>query len=489
MKIECVKHILEENRLLLYFPDKEIGEIKNISCDSKKCGEDTLFFVKGVNFKKEYFYEAVRNGAVAYVGENDLGDEIPFIKVSSIRAAMPLIAREFYGRPDTRYKLCGITGTKGKTTVTYMLKNIFEEFFGKNNVGMISTNEAVCGEKRYEKSGTTPEALELYYILNGFAEQDICAACMEVSSQGLWYNRTDGISFFSGIFLNLASDHISPSEHKSFEEYKEAKKRLLKQSRYGIVNLDDKYSSEIISSASCERIFTFSTERTADFEARDIVLTKKGVSFRIKGKYINNELFEIRIPGGFNVSNALAAAACAFICGCDIESIRAGLFKTQIDGRMDIYEKNGVTVVVDYAHNGMSIEAVLSFLKNFYPEAKITCLFGCPGNKALDRRAEIPHSVAKYADFAVITSDDPENEEPEDIMDEVETEFKKTSIPYIKIEDRAQAVRFAITNAEKGDVVLLAGKGHETTQKVRGRLIDYKGDLLCAKEILGGNKD
>lgn len=485
MKIERIKVILEESGLLVSFPDEFLSEIKNISCNSKKCGENTLFFVKGVNFKKEYLDEAIKNGAVVYVGENDLGADIPFIKVSSVRPAMPIVAREFYSFPYLKYKLAGITGTKGKTTVTYMLKNIFDEYFNKDRVAIISTNEAICGENKYQKSGTTPEALELYSILNEFAKRDAEAACMEVSSQGLWYNRTDGIDFFVGAFLNLAPDHISPTEHKSFDEYKEAKKRLLQQSRYGVVNIDDKYADEVMSAATCEKIYTISAEKNADFQAKDIILTKSGVSFRVVGKYINNEIFEIRIPGSFNVNNALVAMACAYVCGCDIQSIKTGLLKTEIDGRMDVYEKNGITVVVDYAHNGLSIEAVLEYLKKFYPNSKITCLFGCPGNKAYDRRTEIPQSIAKYADFAVITSDDPEDEEPGAIMNEVEVELKKTKIPYVKIEDRAQAVKFTLTNANKGDVVLLAGKGHETTQKVHGKLIYYKGDLPYAKEILG----
>ena len=459
-------------------------EIKSIGCDSRFVTPGQLFFVKGVHFKPEYLQQAEKNGAVALVCQQKQNSNLPQIIVTDIRKAMPLAANIFYQNPSAKYQLVGITGTKGKTTCAYMLKSIFDKAFGKNKTGLISTTEAICGERKLEKTGTTPEALELFGILNQFARQKIKAACMEVSSQGLQYHRVDEVDFDTGIFLNLGSDHISPTEHKSFEEYKQAKKQLFSLCQNAVINIDDPYGEEFLQSARCEKKYTISIRQPADFYAKNILLSKNGSSFELAGPYLNNVFIELRIAGEFNIYNSLSAIAAAFLAGCDLQSIQDGLLDTVIAGRMQIYEKNGITVVVDYAHNELSFEAVFRHLKKFYPTSRIVCLFACQGNKAYDRRTELPQVVGKYADFAVITSDDPENEEPQAIIDEVEAELKKTGIPYTRIEDREQAVHYAVTHARKGDVVLLAGKGQETTQKVRGGTVFYKGDLPSAIEAL-----
>ena len=483
MKLSHVAELLKKNNLLTeVYGD---ADFNHISCDSRDVVAETLFFAKGVNFKKEFLDSAVQKGACCYITDKDYNVDLPYIKTSNIRLAMPLIARSFYDNPAGKYPLVGITGTKGKTSVAYMLKSILEEAYGDTQVGIISTNEALSGGRKIEKSATTPEALPLYNILNEFAHDKVKAAVMEVSSQGLQYNRVEYIDFDMGIFLNLSPDHVSPTEHKDFDEYKSAKKRMLTLCRRGIVNIDDKYSSEIIEAATCSELYTVSIEKPADFKAKDVLLTAKDSSFRVEGKYTNNAVFRLNMPGEFNIHNALAAIASACLLGIDISTIQRGLERTRISGRMEIFEKDGKTVIVDYAHNSLSLNALFDYVSTFYPMSKTICLFGCQGNKALGRRKELPEVAGKKASYLVLTSDDPANEDPEAILDEIENNLPKTEIDYARIVDREKAVKFAIEKANKGDVVILAGKGHEHTQQVGSQLIHYKGDIDCAKEALG----
>ena len=484
MKLSEIVNLLIENRL--YVRDTLAGdaEVLYISCDSRDVRPGTLFFAKGVAFKPEYLDSALRDGAFAYLSEKAYDTGAPYILVSNVRLAMPLIANAFYGYPTKRFPLVGITGTKGKTTCAYMLRSIFSHAYGEEKNAIISTNEARSGLKKLEKSFTTPEALELYKLFDTFAKDDVRAAVMEVSSQGLQYNRVEYADFDIGVFLNLSPDHVSPTEHKDFAEYKAAKKRLFGMCRTGVFNADDPCFSEMAAGARCEKLYTVGINNPADFQAVDLLLSKKGVSFRLAGPVLQGEEFTLHIPGEFNVYNALCAIACAYLLGVGVEDIRQGLAKTQIQGRMEIFEKDGKTVIVDYAHNALSFNAVFDYVSAFYPKSRKICVFGCQGNKALGRRVDLPEIAGRKADFLVLTSDDPANEEPEKILDEMEKNLPDTHVAYTKIVDREQAVKYAISKAEKGDVVFLAGKGHEHTQQVKGKTVYYKGDIDCAKEAL-----
>ena len=478
MKLSEIVSYLSQKGLVVENPCSDV-EIAHISCDSRDVKANTLFFVKGVAFKPEYLLSAVENGAVAYVSEFDLGVDIPFVKVSDVRKAMPYGAKFFYGDPVSRYKLAAVTGTKGKTSLVYMLRSIFEKAFGAEKYGYISTNGAMCGTQPLKKSGTTPEALELYGILNKFALENISAAAMEVSSQALKYDRVEGIRFHTGVFLTLSNDHISPTEHSSFEDYKAAKLKLLENCRFGAVNIDDPSGEEFFKASKCEKTYTYGIKNECVFRAENIILTKYGSSFTVKG-----EEFTLKMPGEFNIYNALAAIIVCETMGIGLEFVKKGLAEATAEGRMEIFEKNGVTVLVDYAHNKLSFEAVFDFVDKFYPDSRKICLFGCQGNKALDRRRELPEVAGNRADMVVLTSDDPANEEPMAIIGEVEVELRKTPVKFISIEDREEAVAYAVGNAQSGDVVILAGKGQETTQQVRGKAVAYVGDMKKAKEIL-----
>jgi len=480
MYLSKITEILYENNLIekTSLTERDFSlQIDKISCDSRFVNKNTLFFVKGVGFKEEYLSSAVEKGICAYVSEKDYGISVPLIQVKDIRRAMPIAAKAFYG--DFPYPIVGITGTKGKTTVSYMLRSIFSERFGEK-VGIITTNEAVCDGHYYDKNGTTPEALELFSILDGFRSDGAKVTAMEVSSQALKYNRVDGVPFSSGIYLNLAPDHISPTEHSSFDDYKAAKKRMLTLCKTGIVNADDEFAAEIIEAASCEKIITTGFSDKYSIYAYNIAADKKSTEFSVGG-LVNIKNIKLPLPGTFNVHNALCAIGAAYTLGMTADEISKGLSKVVAPGRLEIIEKKGITVLVDYAHNKSSFEAVFDYVETFYPEAKKICLFGCVGGKALDRRVELPTVACPHSDLIVMTSDDPANEEPKEIFSEVETVLKKFETPYIFIEDREKAVEFAIDKAKSGDVVILAGKGHEKTQIVHGKKIPYIGDREAAE--------
>lgn len=485
MTLPQIIEILAKNKILINFFSEsgcDLSLTEKISCDSRDIEKNTLFFVKGVNFRREFLISAIEKGAVAYVSEKDLNVDIPLFLVSDVRKAMSAVAGAFYGDMTDHYPLVGITGTKGKTSTLYMLESILLEKYGK--VGVISTNEARCGEKTWEKTGTTPEAFELFSILDGFRKENAKAAVMEVSSQALKYDRVSGLTFSVGAFLNLSPDHISPTEHSSFNDYKEAKKKIFSLCKKAVINLDDDYSQEFLSAAENIETITFSCSDKGDIYAYDILQDRYGSTFSVGGK-IAIDSVRVNMPGKFNISNALCAAACAYALGISGKEIKNGLEKAHAKGRLEIYEKNGITVVVDYAHNKSSFEALFEYARSFYPDSKIIFLFGCIGNRALDRRAEIPSVAAKNADLIVYTTDDPGTESPEGIFREIEPQFKERGTPYVFIEDRQTAVEFAITSAKPGDVVILAGKGGETTQLVNGKYVPYIGDMQAAKKKLG----
>ncbi len=455
-----------------------------IGCNSKQVAPETLFFCKGVRFKAQYLADAAAAGACAYISEEAYPVNLPYLLVSDVRKAMPLIARRFYDAPDQKYPLVGITGTKGKTSCAYQLGAIFHEAFS-GRYGIISTNEALsCGQPR-PKSGTTPEALELYGLLHGFAEDGVEGAVMEVSSQGLQYDRVAGIEFAVGIYLNLSPDHISPTEHKDFEEYKSAKKKLLTLCETGIVNLDDPYAGEILAAATCKKLKTVSlSDPTADYYAIHPVLTEEGLTFTVNGTDLQGERITLKRAGEFNISNALCAIAAARDLGIGVEPIRRGLAKATVKGRMEQFDADGVKVIVDYAHNGLSFEKVFDYADRFYPEAKKVVVYGCPGNKALDRRTEMSDVAGRRANLIVLTDDDPADEEPDAIMDAAEKMLLYHGAEFIRIHDRPKAIAYALTQCRKGDLLLLLGKGHETAQTVRGKSVPYGGDRACVEHAV-----
>ena len=335
--------------------------------------------------------------------------------------------------------------------------------------GLIGTNGAVIGENHYPTKNTTPES----YILQEYFAKMVEAGCryivMEVSSQSYLMHRVDGLFFDYGIFLNISNDHIGPNEHASFEEYLYYKKQLLKNCRTALVNRDDPNFDAIVEGATAE-ILTFSLEQAADFTADDIHYVREhdfvGVEFQTHGRYESD--LRVGIPGKFNVDNALAAAGVCSFFDLPKEKVCHALEHIQVDGRMEIvYKSAKCTVIVDYAHNAVSMESLLSTLRDYHPK-RLVCVFGCGGNRARDRRYSMGEIGGKLADLSIITADNSRFEKVEDILADIKVGLAKTDGKYVEIPDRREAIEYSLSHAEDGDIIAIIGKGHEDYQEIEG---------------------
>ena len=373
----------------------------------------------------------------------------------------------YFGYPAEELTTIGITGTKGKTTTTFMVKGILEHAGYK--VGLIGTIETIIGDTHIPSSNTTPES----YLVQKYFAQMVEAGCqicvMEVSSQGLMMHRTAGFVFEIGIFTNIEPDHIGPNEHASFEEYLACKSMLFRQCRLGIVNKDDAHVEEILKGHTCE-VETFGFSKDADIHAVNTKLVKRpgylGVAYTVEG--LLNFDVEIDVPGKFSVYNSLTAIAICHHFNVSVEDMKKALKEAKTRGRIEMVKvSDEFTLMIDYAHNAMSLESLLSTLKEYGPE-RLVCVFGCGGNRSKLRRYEMGEVSGRLADFTIITSDNPRFEEPQAIIDDIKTGIEKTDGKYIEIIDRKEAIRYAIEHGKPGDVIVLAGKGHEDYQEIKG---------------------
>ena len=463
--------------------ETEITELVN---DSRKVTEGSVFVcISGaVSDGHEYAAEVAGKGAAALITEKDVDvpDSVTVIRVEDTRYALALMSAAYFGYPAQKLKVIGITGTKGKTTTTYMVKSILEGVGHK--VGLIGTIEAVIGDKSIPANNTTPES---YTIHQYFAEM-IKAGCdsvvMEVSSQGLMLHRTAGIQFEIGIFTNLGEDHIGPNEHKDFEDYKRCKGILFTQCRLGIANVDDRWYEDVFRNATC-KVETFGFSEKADLRATEIEHISKpgylGVRYHVNG--LMDFDVEIDIPGDFSVYNSLTAIAVCRHFDVPPENIKKALKEAKVRGRIEMVKvSDEFTMMIDYAHNAMSLESLLHTLRDYHPERLVT-IFGCGGNRSKTRRYEMGEVSGKMSDFTIITSDNPRFEEPQDIIDDIIIGMKKTDGEYIAVCDRKEAISFAIGHGKHGDVIVLAGKGHETYQEIRGVKYDMD-DRILIREVL-----
>ncbi|MDO5538802.1 MAG: UDP-N-acetylmuramoyl-L-alanyl-D-glutamate--2,6-diaminopimelate ligase [Eubacteriales bacterium] len=463
--------------------EKEVTDIVN---DSRKVCEGSLFFcIKGaVSDGHSYVPDVVEKGAKVLVVQTEVQapEDVTVIQVENSRYAMAVIAAAWYGHPAEKMKVIGITGTKGKTTTTYMIKSILESAGYK--VGLIGTIEAIIGDKVIPACNTTPESTTIQSYFAKMVEIGCDAVVMEVSSQGLMLHRTAGFMFEIGIFTNLEPDHIGPAEHESFEDYLRCKAMLFRQCRLGIMNADDKHLKEILEGHTCQ-VETYGFDSRADFCASDTKLVSKpgylGISYHVTGK--RNFFVEIDIPGKFSVYNSLAAIAVCDHFGVPKDNMIEALKKAKVKGRIEMIKvSDEFTLMIDYAHNAMALESLLTTLKEYNPK-RLVCVFGCGGNRSRSRRFEMGEVSGKYADFTIITSDNPRYEEPEAILDDIETGITKTDGDYIKITDRKEAIAYAIHNGQPGDVIVLAGKGHEDYQEICG-VKHPMDERVLIKEIL-----
>lgn len=448
------------------------GEVSNLVYDSRKVTKDCMFVcIKGAVYDShEHVGEIVAKGARVIVAERAV--EVPagvtLVLVEDTRYALSLLSAAYFGYPAEKLKVIGITGTKGKTTTTYMVKGILEH--AGYRVGLIGTIETIIGDTHIPANNTTPES---YVIQESFArmvEAGLQICVMEVSSQGLMMHRTAGIPFEIGIFTNLAPDHIGPNEHSSFEEYAECKGRLFRQCRIGIANVDDSHFDQVLEGHTCS-LETVGLSEQADYRASGVTLIGRpgylGVSYHISGKLDLD--VEIDVPGTFSVYNSLVAVAVCEHFNVSEEDLKEALKVVKVRGRIEMVRvSDDFILMIDYAHNAMSLESLLLTLKEYHPK-RLVCVFGCGGNRSRLRRYEMGEVSGRLADLTVITSDNPRFEEPQAIIDDIKVGMARTDGSYVEICDRKEAIRYVIEHGQKGDVIVLAGKGHEDYQEIRGK--------------------
>lgn len=446
-------------------------DITTVAYDSRRVERGSLFIcIKGAVADGHRFAEAaVNKGASALVVEDDVTvpENVTVIRVEDSRYALACISAEYFGNPADKLKVIGITGTKGKTTTTYLVKSILDS--AGHKCGLVGTIETIIGDKVIKASNTTPES----YVLQDYFKQMVDCGCdcvvMEVSSQGLMLHRTAGFTFEIGIFTNIEPDHIGPHEHKDFNDYLHCKSLLFKQCRHGIVNIDDKHADYIINNASCD-IVTYGFSEKADFRAANTKLVSGkgylGIDYDLQGK--ENMRVEIDLPGKFSVYNSLTAIAICSYFGIDSNTICNALKDAKVKGRIEMIKvSDDFTLMIDYAHNAMSLESLLTTLREYNP-TRLVCLFGCGGDRSRDRRFSMGEVSGKLADLSVITSDNPRTEEPLAIIDDILVGIRKTTGKYTVIPDRRKAIEWVIHNGQPGDIIVLAGKGHEDYQEING---------------------
>lgn len=465
-------------------------EITKVEADSRKAGEGSLFIcIRGAVADGHTFVPAVvAQGTKAIVSEEPLKvpEDVTVILVKDTRYAMAVIAAAYYGYPGDELKVIGITGTKGKTTTTYMVKSILENAGYK--VGLIGTIETIIGDTVIPSANTTPESLLVQKYFRQMLDAGCDCAVMEVSSQGLMLHRTAGFTFEIGIFTNIEPDHIGPNEHTSFEHYLECKKMLLRQCKIGIVNRDDEHFEQMVEGHTC-KLETYGFSQEADLRAVDArLVTGKGtlgIAYQLEGLLYFP--VEIDLPGKFSIYNSLTAIAICRHFQVSEENICKALKVAKVKGRIEMVKvSDEFTLMIDYAHNAMSLESLLTTLKEYHPH-RLVCLFGCGGNRSRDRRFEMGEVSGRLADLTIITSDNPRNEEPQEIIDDIKVGISKTKGNYVEIIDRKEAIAYAIHHGEPGDIVVLAGKGHEDYQEIKGKKYPMDERILI-QEILEEDK-
>ena len=458
MEYECVQGTLDREITILVY-------------DSRKVEKDSAFVcISGaVCDGHDFAQEVAKKGAAVLFIEKDVEvpEEVTVIRVQNTRLALAQTSAAYFRHPAKELITIGITGTKGKTTATYMVRSILEASGFKT--GLIGTIETIIGEEKIPSANTTPESYVVQESFRKMADAGCKCVVMEVSSQGLMLHRVGGFIFDYGIFTNLEPDHIGPNEHKDLQDYIHCKSLLFRQCKQGIFNADDSHLEEILKGHTCE-VETYGFSANADMCASDVHLFDKGgslgVAYHMSG--LLDMDVEIDIPGKFSVYNSMTAIAICRHFGVSKETILESLKSIRVKGRVEIVPVSSkFTLMIDYAHNAMSLNSLLTTLKEYDPK-RLVCLFGCGGNRSRDRRFEM-------------------GEEPEAIIEDIITGVKKADGEYIAITDRHEAIRYAIENAKEGDVIVLAGKGHEDYQEIKGKKYHMDERELIADVVADGN--
>ena len=463
--------------------------IKGISFNSNKVQEGDLFVaIKGFEEDGHKFInEAIEKGTVAILIEEGcdlksfkVKEDTTVVMAKDTREALAIVSCNFYKNPSKKFKLIGITGTKGKTTTSYMIKEILEKA-GKK-VGLIGTIEAcINGKKLKTNDRTTPESLELQELFSKMVEEKVEVVVMEVSSQSLKLHRVDGCNFDIVVFTNFSEDHISKIEHPNMEDYLQSKLKLFQMCKVGVVNADDVQGSKIPRLFPESSITTFGIDNFANVMARDVTVTNTYADFKVK-LTDRNERVKVGIPGRFSVYNSLAAICVAKKFQVSPEVIKEALLEVRVPGRSEMVDnKLEIPIMIDYAHTPESLESILQAVK-IYTRGKVICVFGCGGNRDKVKRPVMGEIAGRASDFTFITTDNARNEDPKEIADQIEAGIKKTKGKYLVVLDRKEAIKEAIKMASKIDIVVIAGKGHEMYQEINGEKIPFN-EREIVKEI------
>ena len=459
-------------------------DITSVTYDSRKVKDGSVFVcIKGFETDgHKYAKTAVENGAAVVVAQDKIDVGVPVVYVENSRRVMAELACTFYGNPSEQFSLVGITGTNGKTTITYLIKSILETA-GKR-VGVIGTNQNIIGDKvllTKSTTPTTPNALELQQLFTEMVHYGAEYVVMEVSSHALDLDRVHGCNFDVGVFTNLTQDHLD--FHKTMENYLNAKAKLFGLSEKGVVNFDDDGGKKIVNDAKCPDILKTGLEAGCDLRAENIKITARGSQFDM---VYNGKKYPamVRIPGQFSVYNAICAAGAALQLGIDIDTVIKGLESaTGVVGRVEIVPTDtDYTVIIDYAHTPDGLENIIRCVKGF-AEGRVITLFGCGGDRDNSKRSVMGEISGQLSDFSIITSDNPRTEDPDGIIDEIEAGMKKTDGEYIRITDRRKAIAYALDTSKAGDVIVLAGKGQETYQIIGKEKFDFDERIEVYKHL------
>lgn len=463
-----------EYKILQGTLDKDVADI---AYDSRKTVKGGMFVaIQGTVVDGHNFIEsAVEAGAEVIVVEKETDVEnkdITVLLVENGRKALSLMSAAYFDYPAKKMITVGITGTKGKSTTEHMVRDIIEKS-GKI-CGIIGTVGAFMNGRSVPTEHTTPESYELQKLFAMMVEEGCEYMVMEVSSQGIKMDRVAGIEFDYGVFTNISPDHIGPGEHENFEEYLSCKAGLFRRCKTGIINRDDEHYDDIVKHATCP-IVTFGTSEEADMRACDIRHVSKGgelsMEFHAEGA-LEGEIV-VGLPGRFNIYNALCAACTGVALGMPKEVILHALEHVKVQGRVEVMPvSEDFSVLIDFAHNGVSSESVLSTLREYNPH-RIVSIFGCGGNRSKVRRYEMGEVIGRMSELAIITSDNPRRENVMDIIEDIKVGMAKSEGTYVVIPDREEAVAYALEHAEKGDMIILLGKGHEEYQEINGIKYHY----------------
>ena len=485
-----LKEVIVDNVWHYQLPEQLANRtINHITYDSRQIKADSLFFCKGLAFKQSYLEQGIQAGAAYYVSEvnYELSETVALgIIVTDIKKAMALISMAFYDYPQNDLKLIAYTGTKGKTTAAYFCKYILDEATNYKTA-LLSTMETVLdGVTPVKSLLTTPESVDLYRMMREAVTNGMSHLVMEVSSQAYKTERVYNLTFDVGVFLNISPDHIGAIEHPDFDDYFYCKRQLLKSSRQMIINQNSDHVEIIqeVAASHADKVITYGDETVqADYRfiskannQFDVLSTEDPLG--VAGSY------QINLPGDFNQGNALSSVIATALVGAKQEAIREGLAKAKVAGRMEkLTSAKGVHVYIDYAHNFLSLQTLLSFVKNHHAESKMTVVIGSTGGKGVSRRKDFGKVLSELADVAILTTDDPGNEDPEKIISEISQSITDNVRQEI-ILDRQLAITAALKTAKPGDVVVLAGKGPDLYQLIEDVRQPYLGDVAVTEELI-----